>query len=102
MGRKRKRSVRRIYIQDWDLDDANIEELAAHGVTVEILDQVVDNKPRFRRNKKRRAATHQMIGPDHSGRMWVICILETGPSMWRPVTGWEASDHEIEWWRRSV
>src|SRR5574337_1183719 len=87
MGRKRRRPARRIHIQDWDLDEANTEKLAAHGVTVEILDQVAGNRPRFRRNRKRRAATHQMIGPDDGGGMWVVCILETGPSIWRPVTG---------------
>jgi len=100
--RKGKRSARRIRIEDWDLDEANTQELADHGVTVDILDQLLENKPRFRRNKKRRAATHQMIGPDNGGRKWVVCIRETGPSVWRPVTGWEAAEHEIEWWRRSV
>jgi len=102
MGREPRKASMSISIEGWDLDEGNIEELAAHGVTVEILDQVAEERPRFRRNKKRRAATHQMIGPDQSGRIWVICILEIRLSIWRPVTGWGAAEHEIEWWRRSL
>lgn len=102
MPKTPKRSAGRIVIADWDLDEENLAELAAHGATVEILEQVVGDQPRFRRNKRRRAATHQMIGPDQGGRFWVVCLVETGPSLWRPVTGWPAGDHEIEWWRRSV
>jgi hypothetical protein len=41
-------------IELWDLDEANTEELAAHGVTVEILDQVVENQPRDRMVEKER------------------------------------------------
>ena len=88
-------------IRDWEMDETNTEELAAHGVTIEIGDAVAQNHPRFRRNKKRRRATRQMIGPDGGGRIWVICLLETGPAIWRPITGWVAREHEIDWWRRS-
>ena len=101
MARKRRRVARTIRIEGWDLDEANIEELAAHGVSIEILDQVAEETPRFRRNKRRRAATHQMIGPDLGGRVWVVCILETRPFIWRPVTGWPADGPEIEWWKGS-
>jgi hypothetical protein len=98
---RRRRSARHIRIDDWELDDANIEEMVAHGLTVEVLDQMLDNQPRFRSNKKGRAATHQIIGADNGGQVWVACILETGPGIWRPITGWVAAEHEIEWWRKS-
>jgi hypothetical protein len=101
VSRSGQRPARTIRIQDWDYDDVNIEELAGHGVTLDIVEDVVDNHPRFRRNKKRRRATHQMIGPDRGGKFWVICLLETGPAIWRPITGWSAGDHEINWWRSS-
>jgi uncharacterized DUF497 family protein len=105
VGRKRRRKrrppKRKVEIRDWDVDDHNIEELANHGVSLEVVEAVATNRPRFRRNKKRRAATHQMIGPDEGGSFWVVCIRETGPSIWRPITGWPAGGHEIEWWRRS-
>ena len=103
MARRRKRASRSIRIDAWDLDadGGNVEHLEANGVTVEILDQVAEEQPRFRANKKHRAATHQMIGPDRGGRMWVICIREKEPFIWRPITGWEADQAEIDWWRKS-
>jgi hypothetical protein len=101
MPRKRKRAAKAIRIQDLDLDEQNIDEMAAHELTVDSLDQILDNRPRFRRNKRNRTATHQMVGPDDGGRFWVVCIAERGPEFWRPITGWPASDSDIEWWRRS-
>ena len=101
MSRKRVKASRSIRIDDWDADDANLGELAAHGLTLEMVEQVATNEPRFRRNKKGRPATYQMIGPDDGGLMRVVCLLETGPAIWRPITGSNASDHEKEWWRNS-
>ena len=97
MAQRARKSARAIRIEGWDFDEANVEELANHGVSIRIVDDVADNQPRFRRNKKRRSATHQMIGPDRGGRFWVICLRETSPSFWRPITGWAASDHETNW-----
>jgi uncharacterized DUF497 family protein len=101
MPRKPKRSSQRITVRDWDVDDGNVEELAAHGLTIETVDAIASNQPRFRRNKKRRAATHQMVGPDNGGAFFVVCLLETGPGIWRPITGWAANAQEIDWWRKS-
>lgn len=101
MARRRRRPAGSVRIEAWDLDEANTQELAAHGVSIEILEGVAEETPRFRRNRKRRVATYQMIGPDRGGSMWVICILETEPFVWRPITGWKADEQEIEWWRRS-
>jgi hypothetical protein len=101
MPRKPRKPSRRIRVRDWDIDDSNLDELAGHGLTLGIVDAIVGNRPRFRRNKKGRAATHQMIGPDDSGTFYVVCVVETGPGIWRPITGWAASAHEVDWWRKS-
>jgi hypothetical protein len=101
MTRERRRPSRTIRIDAWDIDENNTEELAAHGITLETVDNVAEERPRFRRNKKHRSATHQMIGPDAGGAFWVICLRETGPAIWRPITGWPAGEHEMEWWRKS-
>ena len=101
MPRKRKKSARGIKINEWDVDESNASELAGHGLSVETVDDIASARPRFRRNKKGRAATHQMIGPDAGGAFWVVCIVEQTPERWRPITGWPAGPHEIEWWRRS-
>lgn len=37
-----------------------------------------------------------MIGPDRSGRLWTVIILETEiEGRWRPITGWRSDKPEI-------
>jgi hypothetical protein len=86
-----------VYIDEWEWDDDNERELARHGLGPR---EVSDNRPRFRRNRHRRAATYMMIGPDRGGAIWVICIVENRnlPGRWRAVTGWLAEKAEKEWY----
>lgn len=56
-----------MYIEEWEWDDGNLDELARHGVTRRIVESVVDDTPLFRRNKRGRSASHQMTGPDPGG-----------------------------------
>lgn len=90
-------------IEGWQWDDGNIAELAKHGITPRIVEQVAQEGPRFRRNRKGRGAVKQMIGADFGGRFWVICITPVPhqPGIWRAITGWTAGPHEREWYRRS-
>lgn len=91
-----------IRIDDWELDDDNLSEMAVHHITAAIFLQVADGEPRYRRNKKGRAAQVQMIGPDDGGRYWLICIARTQRAgVWRPVTGWIAKPGDITWYKRS-
>ena len=55
----------------------------------------------FRRNKRRRAASHQMIGPDRGGQFWTICIVHVRDDRWRAVTGWRSQRHEIDWYNKA-
>lgn len=87
-------------ISEWQWDDGNLDELAAHGVRRSTVEDVAEEQPRFRRNKQGRAASHQMIGPDTSGAIYVICIVEVRgqPGLWRAVTGWPADTAERDWY----
>jgi len=90
-------------IQEWEWDEGNITELGRHGATPKTVRQVAEGSPKFRSNKKGRAATHQMIGPDAGGGIWVMCILQLEPwekGRWRAVTGWRANDAETAWYGR--
>ena len=93
-----------MWIEEWQWDDGNLTELAAHGVSPRIVEQVAQGSPRFRQNRRRRAATHQMIGPDAGGTIWVVCIMQVGghPGLWRAITGWKARDHEVAWYEKIV
>lgn len=91
-------------IEEWQWDEGNLSELARHELDRRIVLQVAVEAPVFRANRKERAATHQMIGPDHGGAIWVVCIVEVSgtPGLWRAITGWGAEDLEIEWYRRNT
>ncbi len=92
-----------LLVEEWEWDDGNLDELARHGLNWRVVEQVARAAPRFRRNKRGRAATHQMIGPDRSGAIWCICIVESPvrQGLWRAITGWKAGQAEREWYRRS-
>jgi hypothetical protein len=87
-------------INSWMWPEQDLEELAHHGLSRSTVLQVAYESPKFRRNKRRRAASHQMIGPDHGGRMWTICIAEVpGQSgTWRATTGWAADPEDVDWY----
>jgi hypothetical protein len=67
------------------------------------VSQVFRERPKYRKNRKKRAASYQMIGPDQGGAMWTICISERKDQrgLWRVITGWSAEQHEKLWYRRS-
>lgn len=90
-------------IEQWHWDDGNLEHLRAAGLSWRTVYEVAEEAPRFRVNKKNRAASHQMVGPDYAGHMWVLCIVEAPgfSGVWRAVTGWSARDHEKDWHRRA-
>ncbi len=101
MTRRKAKAAHSIRIDDWNVDAVNEEELALHGLSLDTIEEVATNEPRFKQNKRRHTATHQMIGPDDGGKTWVVCIVEITLGLWRPITGWEAANDEKEWWRRS-
>lgn len=92
-----------LWIEAWEWNEGNLDELASHGVARRNVLQVSQGDPRFRRNRRGRAASHQMIGPDDGGKIWVVCIVQAPdrPGVWRAVTGWQARASEREWYRRS-
>lgn len=92
-----------MYIAEWNWLDEDVEHLSRHGVRPADVLAVWRQAPKYRRNRKDRAASHQMIGPDGGGTFFAIFIrqdeLMTG--RWRAITGRHATDAEQEWWRRS-
>ena len=93
-----------MYIDEWEWDEENEAELARHALTPRRVLQVARTKPRFRRNRKRRTATHMMVGPDLGGTIWVVCIAPAGggEGSWRAITGWLGEEADKEWYERST
>jgi hypothetical protein len=93
-----------LFIEEWEWDDNNIEHLAARGITPELIEEEIWlEAPKYNTNRKGRTASHLMVGPDRSGALWTICILQVDeePALWRAITGWRSKQHEAQWYRRS-
>ena len=91
-----------MYISEWEWDDSNEAELTYHGCSRRIVEQVWLERPKYRRNKHHRAASHQMIGPDKGGTIWTICIIQSSfePGLWRAITGWRATAPDVTWYEQ--
>ena len=88
-------------VDELDFDDHNEEELARHSIDPVQAYEVLAGQPLFVRNKRGRAATYKVIGPDNGSTMLTIPIAPTAvPGRWRPVTGWASTKGEITLWRR--
>lgn len=89
-----------VLITSWQWDEGNLGELARHGLSRRIVLEVAHEHPKFRRNRRGRAATHQMIGPDYAMCMWTICIaaVSSHVGLWRAITGWSADPEDVDWY----
>jgi len=89
-----------LYIAEWDWRDGDVDHLATHGVRPADVLAVWREEPRYRRNRRNRAASHQMIGPDGGGGFFAIFIREDDieKGRWRAITGRVATAAERNWW----
>jgi len=89
-------------IDELEFDEHNEEELARHGIDPPEVYAVLAGQPVLVRNRRRRAATYKVIGPDSSGAMLTIAIAATRVRRrWRPVTGWPSTSGEVTLWRKA-
>jgi uncharacterized DUF497 family protein len=86
-----------------EFDDENIAEIEAHdGLKIEDVSAVFEGIPKFFPNKRVRAGTRLMIGPDSSNRIIAVPIVETAvKGRWRPITAWLASKAQRTRWRQA-
>jgi hypothetical protein len=90
-------------VEDLHISDRARDKLASHGVPLRAVHQVLYGRPKYCKNKKNRAASYLMIGPDRGGAMWAIAIRESDYQLglWDVITGWPAEDKDKEWYGRS-
>jgi len=76
-------------VDDFLIDDDNEEKFWTHGLASKSVRQVLERPHTIRPNRKRRRASHQIIGRDRQNRCITIPIEPThDPTLWRPVTAW--------------
>jgi hypothetical protein len=83
-------------VLEFQWDAGNEDEMAAHHVTPREVEEVYDETPVFRRNKKRHAAPVIMIGLTSAGRLLTVPMAPI-PDMdgtWRAATAWDADADE--------
>jgi hypothetical protein len=80
-------------------DDENEAKIARHGVTVEEVQQVLDGRPHFYENRRRRRASHVMVGPTFEGRLLVVPIERVRPRLWRPITAFDPTPTQLSTYR---
>jgi len=89
-------------VDELEFDEHNEQELASHDIDPLQVMTVLAGRPLFVRNKRGRAATHKVIGPDSGGTILTIAIAATAvQGRWRPVTGWASTKGEITLWRKA-
>jgi hypothetical protein len=82
-------------VVELEFDDYNEEELGRHRITPREVMQILSNRYTFRRNRKERSGTLQLIGETDGGRTLTVILVETPvDGRWRPITGWDSSPGE--------
>ena len=75
---------------EFEWDDGNEHELAAHGVKPDEVEQVFDNHPTWVPNKRNRAGDWKMIGATNGGRQLTIIVSVVADNLrLRAITGWD-------------
>jgi uncharacterized DUF497 family protein len=81
---------------------ASIEKLAAHGISVQEAEQLIDNRYVILRNTGRRRRSRRkldtrriVVGHADGGRTLTLVVEQTNvPTSWLIVTGWTATSDE--------
>jgi|SRR5712691_11515643 len=80
----------------WEWREGDEDELHAHRITPEEVYEIWANRPKFARNKRRRAGDWKMMGRTNGGRkLTVVVRYESDGRSLRPITGWGSTDGEI-------
>ena len=76
---------------EFEWDYGNQSEFARHGIEPEEVEEVFDNHPDWKPNKRDRAGDWRMTGRTNGGRRLTIIIKDAGYAhTLRAITGWES------------
>lgn len=84
-------------------DARNIAKLAAHDITLEEVEAVLDRDEWVPATHEEYPDQVRMIGPTSGGRMLTVALAPASDAgTWRPVTGWDTSDDEIAYYQEEI
>jgi len=82
-------------IEAFLIDDENEEKVAAHGLSVRQVMQILDNVHVVVRNRERRRGLYLIVGRDDGGACIAVPVEPTyEATLWRPITAWPCKRHE--------
>lgn len=82
-------------------DRVSDDTIAAHGLTTEQVESILDDRFVITTNRKNRRAPYVVIGRDYNGQCLAMPVEPTeDPAIWRPVTAWRCKPSEAMRWRR--
>jgi uncharacterized DUF497 family protein len=78
-----------VKVDGFEFDEVNTQHIAGHGVTLDNIYDVFMNRPQYFYSTPEHPDTRVMLGPDFTGRFYVVAIVHTGVGrVWRPVTAY--------------
>jgi hypothetical protein len=84
-----------LLIQEFEVDDANLQHLAERGIVLGDLDAMLEERITPIRNKRSGSGMYKFIGRGRGGRALTVVVTATSTAgRWRPITGWESTDAE--------
>ena len=86
-------------IFDWDSE--NQGHAIRHRLTPTIVASVSEIDPQFFLDDEAMSGSHIMIGPDRTGALWTVILLDLGEDLWRPITGWPSDREEVAMYREA-
>ncbi len=85
----------RLNVADFLFDDENVDKIAEHGLSARQVRQILGSPYYVGPNRKRRRASHILIGLDNGGTCITVPIERTLDLLvWRPVTAWPCKGSE--------
>lgn len=83
-------------VNGFRFDEENEDEISAHGLSINQVQQILGNFSVILRNRKQRRALYLMIGRDNGGSCISVPIEPTNEKgLWRPVTAWYSKSSEV-------
>jgi hypothetical protein len=59
-----------LIVEGFSYDEENEEKFASHGLSAEVVDQILDNPYRVLKNRKHRRSPLLLVGVDHGGALY--------------------------------
>jgi hypothetical protein len=79
--------------------EANVTKLRAHRIEAHEVQEIVELDAWVSTTYDEYPDQVRIVGPTNAGRLLTIALAPTSdPDVWRPVTGWRATDEEMAYY----